>query len=113
MRRPVTLGAMSRSRLVTLVPVVAVGLLAAAGLSACESQASSITSYGRVSQLKPPCITPAGKSQLCFEAMAGQLDQVKNGDCVELRSRPSQGGGLPPIMTIRPIPVASANGACG
>lgn len=104
---------MIRARLVSVVSVVAVGLLAAAGLSACESQASSITSYGRVSQLEPPCITPAGKSQLCFEAMDGQLDQVKTGDCVELRSRPSQGGGLPPIMTIRPIPVASADGACG
>ncbi|MBZ5733432.1 hypothetical protein K8Z61_02890 [Nocardioides sp. TRM66260-LWL] len=89
-------------------------LVAAGGLAGCaEEQATDRTSYGRVSQLDPPCITPEGGTQLCFSAMQGQLDDVKTGDCVELRSRPGQAGGVPPIMTIRPIPPSGANGACG
>ncbi|GAA4107704.1 hypothetical protein GCM10022215_00770 [Nocardioides fonticola] len=94
----------------------AVSALILAGATAlfggCERQASDTTAYGRLATVDPPCIDRPGEPQACFDAPKAQLTTVAEGDCVEVRWRPASGGGLPPILSIRPIPPSAANGQC-
>lgn len=103
---------MTRTRRGAAMGAVLLATIGAGVLGGCEQQASDTTTYGRLTQLDPPCIARPGQTQACFEAPKEQLTTVEKGDCVEVRSRPSRGGGLPPVLSIRPIPPSSASGAC-